>query len=153
MYTEEHNKVECNEINNYNYNTTKWATESFRRKHNWIAQIYRMFGIMLTWFWLIQMGRGVWSPSTSGPTVGQWSEFCGPQSCKPLVREGRWVRRWAMLNPPLPSSCVRTIITCLHNEKERWRFNAYVTGLCIRCVMTELTCGVGARRPQFSVDF
>lgn len=56
--------------------------------------------------------RGAWSPWTVS-IAGQCVAPGGPQSCKPREFANRWVNRWAILNPPLPSNCVKTIITCL----------------------------------------
>lgn len=50
-----------------------------------------------------------WTFSIGGQCVAPG----GPQSCRPRELAKRWVRRWAMLKPPLPSNWVNTIITCL----------------------------------------
>lgn len=54
-----------------------------------------------------------WTLSMAGQCVAPG----GPQSCKPREFARRCVKRCAMLNPPLPSNCVSTIITCLWIEK------------------------------------
>lgn len=70
-----------------------------------------------SWQWWLEtyyvINRGEWSPSTWGSISGQWHAFGGPQSCRPSEFARRWVKRWAIEKPPLPSNWVSTIITCL----------------------------------------
>ena len=63
-----------------------------------------------------QSGRGECSPSTLLSRLGRCSTLEGAQSWRPGWVARRWVRRWAMENPPEPSNCVKTIITCLEVE-------------------------------------
>ena len=62
------------------------------------------------------MRRGACSPSTLPSISGQWLVLAGPQSCKPTLLASRCVSRCAIAKPPLPSSCVNTIITCLKHK-------------------------------------
>lgn len=62
------------------------------------------------------INRGACKPCTVS-IGGQCVAPGGPQSCKPRELAKRCVKRCAMLKPPLPSSCVNTMITCLLNEK------------------------------------
>lgn len=65
------------------------------------------------------INRGACRPCTvSIGGLCVWLTPSGPQSCKPLEFAKRCVKRCAILNPPLPSNCVSTIITCLWRQRK-----------------------------------
>lgn len=67
-------------------------------------------------FIIYVISRGACNPlsrlARGGLCLGA-SSVRGAQSCRRAPAARRCVRRWAIENPPLPSSWVRTIITCL----------------------------------------
>lgn len=76
----------------------------------------------------VQIGRGVCKPVTVEVSDGSWHSPGGPQSFNPPWEESRWMRRWAMAKPPLPSNWVKTSSTCLELDRiERgWKTNNIV---------------------------
>lgn len=96
------------------------------------------------------MKRGACKPCTFS-MGGQWVAPGGPQSWRPRELAKRWVRRWAILKPPLPSNCVNTIITCLKFIEKKKQINKTTLLLLLHFKSSKLTFVMVALNPPSSI--